>query len=129
MTPMIDVTFLLIIFFLVSSHLAKQDHRLPLDLPVSATGLESQVVLDRPTTTVHVLPDGRYHLGSNLVPLSTILEAIGQRNANTPGGLRIRIRTDKTVAYQFVNPLLKACADLEIRDVVFSVYESLANAN
>ncbi len=37
MTPMIDVVFLLIIFFLVSSHLARQENRLPLDLPVAST--------------------------------------------------------------------------------------------
>ena len=33
MTPMIDVVFLLIIFFLVSSHLARQESRVPLELP------------------------------------------------------------------------------------------------
>ncbi len=38
MTPMIDVTFLLIIFFLVSSHLAKQENFLKLDLPTAAAG-------------------------------------------------------------------------------------------
>ncbi|MCY2974237.1 MAG: biopolymer transporter ExbD [Planctomycetota bacterium] len=129
MTPMIDVTFLLIIFFLVSSHIAKQDHRLPLDLPVSDTALGSQVIADRPTTTVHVLPDGSYHLGSNPLPLATIIDAIGQRNANTPGGLRVRIRTDKSVAYEQVSPLLKACANLDIRDVVFSVYEDLRRSS
>ena len=32
MTPMIDVVFLLIIFFLVSSHLAKQEVQMPLPL-------------------------------------------------------------------------------------------------
>jgi len=129
MTPMIDVTFLLIIFFLVSSHIAKQDQRLPLDLPLSNTGLATQVLVDRPTTTVHVLPDGTYHLGSNPLPLATIIDAIGQRNANTPGGLRVRIRTDKSVAYEYVSPLLKACAELEIRDVVFSVYEDLRRSS
>jgi biopolymer transport protein ExbD len=129
MTPMIDVTFLLIVFFLVSSHIAKQDHRLPLDLPVSDTALGSQVIADRPTTTVHVLPDGSYHLGSNPLPLATIIDAIDQRNANTPGGLRVRIRTDKSVAYEQVSPLLKACANLDIRDVVFSVYQDLRSSS
>jgi len=124
MTPMIDVTFLLIIFFLVSSHIAKQDHRLPLDLPNSSTGLESQVALERPTSTVHVLPDGSYHLGSNPVPMATITESLSHRHANTPGGLRLRIRSDKAVEYRHVSLLLKASVDLGIRDVVFAVYES-----
>ena len=33
MTPMIDVVFLLIIFFLVSSHLAQQETQVTVDLP------------------------------------------------------------------------------------------------
>ena len=38
MTPMIDVVFLLIIFFLVSSHLAKQEVHLELPLPAADSG-------------------------------------------------------------------------------------------
>ena len=38
MTPMIDIVFLLIIFFLVSSHLARQETQLELDLPAAASG-------------------------------------------------------------------------------------------
>ena len=38
MTPMIDVTFLLIIFFLVSSHLAQQELQVDLELPAAASG-------------------------------------------------------------------------------------------
>ena len=41
MTPMIDVVFLLIIFFLVSSHLQKQEAHAELDLPTAETGDEN----------------------------------------------------------------------------------------
>ena len=37
---MIDVVFLLIIFFLVSSHLARQESQLPLPLPDAVSGEE-----------------------------------------------------------------------------------------
>ncbi len=42
MTPMIDIVFLLIIFFLVSSHLAKQEVQLDLDLPAAESGREER---------------------------------------------------------------------------------------
>lgn len=60
MTPMIDVVFLLIVFFLVSSHLAKQESRLPLPLPDAESGLPSA---ERQTArvTVNVLSDGRIY--------------------------------------------------------------------
>ncbi|MBT6848587.1 MAG: biopolymer transporter ExbD, partial [Planctomycetaceae bacterium] len=43
MTPMIDVVFLLIIFFLVSSHLARQETQLELDLPEASSGEQVEV--------------------------------------------------------------------------------------
>ena len=42
MTPMIDVVFLLIIFFLVSSNLAQQEVHLEIDLPDAASGNRPQ---------------------------------------------------------------------------------------
>ena len=38
MTPLIDVVFLLIIFFLVSSQLARQEANIELELPEASTG-------------------------------------------------------------------------------------------
>ena len=38
MTPMIDVVFQLIIFFLLSSHLAKQETQFALPLPAAESG-------------------------------------------------------------------------------------------
>jgi len=37
MTPMIDIVFLLIIFFLVSSHMASRETAQPIDLPSAST--------------------------------------------------------------------------------------------
>ena len=58
LTPMIDVTFLLIIFFLVSSHLAKQENFLPLELPVAGSGISD--FSDRTTLTIQIPSDGSY---------------------------------------------------------------------
>ena len=63
MTPMIDVVFLLIIFFLVSSHLARQEMQLELDLPDAASS-------DRPEeedvrrVVVNVLSETQILVGS-----------------------------------------------------------------
>ena len=57
MTPMIDVVFQLIIFFLVSSHLAKQEAQLPLPLPVADSSAAPQPTPAR-HVVVNVLNDG-----------------------------------------------------------------------
>ena len=58
MAPLIDVVFLLIIFFLVSSHLAQQEVQLELDLPTAASGQSPGEDQTR-RVVVNVLPDGR----------------------------------------------------------------------
>src|ERR1051325_6526370 len=57
MTPMIDVVFQLIIFFLVSSHLAKQEIQFKLPLPEARSGQKDKPT-EKPRLTVNVLADG-----------------------------------------------------------------------
>jgi biopolymer transport protein ExbD len=120
MTPMIDVTFLLIIFFLVSSHLGKQEHHVKLELPQGRTGLDAGLS-QKTTTTVQVLPDGSLMLGGQAIALQRFTRAIAAQHAETPGGLRIRIRTDRQVPYSEVSKILKACTQSGISDVAFAV--------
>jgi biopolymer transport protein ExbD len=122
MTPMIDVTFLLIIFFLVSSHLAKQENFLPLDLPSAAAGIAD--FSDRPTVTVQVPKDGSYQVNGAEVSLAQVRSLILTRMQSEGGGpIRIRIRTDRNVPYGALAKLLKECALSGNSDIVFAVYE------
>ncbi len=121
MTPMIDVTFLLIIFFLVSSHLAKQENFLKLDLPTAAAGVND--FSDAPTITVQVLSTGTYQVASQEIPLEQVRRAILTRMRTEGGPLRIRIRTDRTTEYRHIAALLRICLLTGNTDVVFAVYE------
>jgi biopolymer transport protein ExbD len=129
MTPMIDVVFQLIIFFLVSSQLVKQESQMPLTLPVADSG---PVAVDdeRPRVIVNVLPDGRILLAGSPVT-SAVLErrlanqyAEFRRTNPDRDDLEIRIRSDRSVPYQMVEPILLACARAGIWNVTFAVYRS-----
>ncbi len=121
MTPMIDVVFLLIIFFLVSSHLAKQENRIPLKLPLAGSGLDDEVV--RETVVVNVLESGVWQLAGVDVTEPEIQIRLRQRQAVAAEPLRLRIRTDENVAYQRIEPILSAASEAGIGDIVFSVVE------
>lgn len=121
MTPMIDVTFLLIIFFLVSSHLAKQENFIELALPKSTSGLMD--TKERSTLTIQVLETGRYRVGAQEVVLDQVRRAIQQRNSDEADLVRVRIRTDKKTPYEYIASLLRICALTGNSDVVFAVYE------
>ena len=122
LTPMIDVTFLLIIFFLVSSHLAKQENFLPLELPVAGSGVSD--FSDRTTLTIQIPSDGSYLVNNANVPLDQMQNLILIKMAeNGKNPIRIRIRTDKSAAYAPIAKLLKLCAVTGNSDIVFAVYE------
>ncbi len=127
MTPMIDVVFLLIIFFLVSSHLVKQEAQMPLSLPFAESGPTAQDD-EGQRVIINVLPDGRILLAGSHVTreqlpgrLAAQLEAF--RNDH-PGrdDLEVRIRSDRSVPYAKVEPILLTCARAGIWNVTFAVY-------
>ncbi len=121
MTPMIDVVFLLIIFFLVSSHLAQQETDRQLDLPRATSGYDSGASgLTR--VTVNIVSDGRILLGSELVDAPELDRRLQVEHQETDGQLEVRLRADRNVCYQVVEPVLLACAKAGIWNVSFAVY-------
>ena len=122
MTPLIDVVFLLIIFFLVSSHLARQETQLELNLPTAASGHEATAE-GRPRVSVNVLADGRIMLGSADAQPEEITERLRFERQRSGDDLEVRIRSDRTVPYGNVEPVLLACADAGIWNVTFAVYK------
>lgn len=121
MTPMIDVVFQLIIFFLVSSHLAKQEVQLQLPLPAADSG-ENLKEDDKPRLTVNVLADGTLLLAGREVTRSELAGRLAERIADLGRDVEVRIRSDRSVAYRHVEPIMLACARSGIWNVTYAVY-------
>ena len=126
MTPMIDVVFLLIIFFLVSSHLARQEVQLKLDLPQAGSGQRGDDEEIR-RVIVNVLPrqepGGRIKVGGRLMHGDELTELIRYESRQTAGQLEVRIRTDRTVPYHVIEPVMLACARAKVWKVTFAVVQ------
>ncbi len=121
MTPMIDVVFLLIIFFLVSSHLAKQDQRTPMDLPQAISGQPERD--QRHVLTILVLAEeGGLQMGGRTVAEDSLTELIRERVLAVGEPVQVRIRADRQVPYRRVAPILKASLQAGCGDVVFAVH-------
>ncbi|TWU24153.1 biopolymer transport protein ExbD [Novipirellula galeiformis] len=122
MTPMIDVVFLLIIFFLVSSHLARQENYLPVDLPIASTFLPASP--DRVALTVTVDAESNYRISGDIIAAdqlqAILLDHVGRSGANAS----LRLRTDGSVVYQYIEPILREAALVGIHDVTISVREA-----
>ncbi|MFN3190730.1 MAG: ExbD/TolR family protein [Aureliella sp.] len=121
MTPMIDVVFLLIIFFLVSSHLAKQENSVELNLPEALSGMDDEK--NREVMTVNVLANGSWLVAGAKVEREALRGLMEQRIGSEQEPIRLRIRTDQKAAYERLEPILSEASRLGIGDIVFSVYE------
>jgi biopolymer transport protein ExbD len=122
MTPMIDVVFLLIIFFLVSSHLAKQEANVKLDLPAAKTGIENAA--DRPQLTLNIAEDGKWMVAGQWISKDRFRDLVRQRWQDENGVLRVKIRIARTQPYARLADALKLLNEEKIGDIVFGVYES-----
>lgn len=122
MTPMIDVVFLLIIFFLVSSHLARQASRLPLELPVAATHRDLN---QRPDVmTVNVTPAGQWQVNTRAITVDDLPRLLSRHRQEHGDDALLRIRTTGSVPYRQVEPLLRLAAENGIWNLSFAVNES-----
>lgn len=124
MTPMIDVVFLLIIFFLVSSHLARREVRLELDLPKAVSAARDASV--SPRLTINVRATGETLLGARNVSHTELLARLQSASDEHGAGLRVRVRGDEQATYETIEPVLAACSEAGIVDIGFGVYERRA---
>jgi biopolymer transport protein ExbD len=120
MTPMIDVVFQLLIFFLLTTHLSRQEVSAELVLPRAESGDEAQED-QTPRVTVNVLPDGQIQLGNQPLAAAELTARLRVENLKHDARLEVRIRADRSVPYQFVEPVLAACAAAGVWDVKFAV--------
>ncbi len=118
---MIDVVFLLIIFFLVSSHLARQENRLPLDLPLASTFDLTDP--ERAPLTVNVDGNGDWLVAGNVVDVASLRMVIRDHRAKRGRTAAIRIRTDGKIQYRFVQGVLREAALAGVTDAAIAVRE------
>ena len=121
MTPMIDVVFLLIIFFLVSSHLSKQENQIELSLPVAASADEDPN-LQTPRVTINVNADGNYSLAGRPITANRLPQKFKDVVAREGGDLEVRIRGSRLAPYSAVEPIMLACTKAGIWNVTYAVF-------
>ncbi len=122
MTPMIDVVFLLIIFFLVSSNLIQQDVSMELELPAAETAQPTPET-EAKKTTVNIPASGQLLLGAQPIEREHLRSYFLQRRQEWGDDTGLRIRTNRDVPYGDVEPILVLAAECGIWNVSFAVVE------
>ena len=123
MTPMIDVVFLLIIFFLVSSHLQKQETQQELDLPV-ASSADNDIDPETPRVTINVLESGELLVSGRPLDRAQLVPMLSAVRNEKGEGVEVRIRSSRSVPWSRIEPVMLSCTKSKIWNVGFAVYRS-----
>jgi len=120
LTPMIDVVFLLIIFFIVSNNMIQQDQAIAVDLPEAETGIMPQEQHTK-RLTVTVSCQGTLYVGTEILDRERLFRIMAEARKDWGEEAEIQIRTDKTVHYGEIKPILRMAAESGITRVSFAV--------
>lgn len=121
MTPMIDMVFLLLVFFMTVSTLAQADRQVELELPESASSDVPNDLSDRGTISIDTT--GQIYMGSIPQTLQNMQRLLKASMAENPD-LRIHLRADHTTEYQHIKKVLRACAEVGAYEVIYATYQS-----
>jgi len=114
MTPMIDMVFNLLIFFMVVSQFASEERDLKVVLP---DGSEAMPLTVKPREIfINVDQDGRYFVRSQEVTAEELSQLLVQAALNNPASQSVIIRGDKRAAWNFVATAMRLCNQAGIRD-------------
>jgi biopolymer transport protein ExbD len=113
-TPMIDMVFNLLIFFLVATRFAEEERSMEIALPAASAAVPLTV---RPKEVfVNVDKDGRYFLSRTEVTAQQLFDVLRQASESNPGRQTVIIRADRSCPVQPVVNVLDACKKAGIRD-------------
>jgi biopolymer transport protein ExbD len=120
MTPMIDIVFQLLIFFMTCSQVSETQREL-LELP-KLRGSQDQT---RGEITVNIRADGSVWLGGEQANVPAVVafcsDEIERLHAGAPEALRVVLRTDRRSQSRSVNEIVSALSQLGVRKVRVAV--------
>ena len=114
LTPLIDVVFLLLIFFLVATKFAEEDRTIDVQLPSAS---ESKPLIEQPDEIfINIDHEGRYFVDGKTLTADEIEAVLRQAAVNNPTGQSVIIRADRRVQFDFVVVVMNLCNRVNITD-------------
>ena len=114
LTPMIDMVFNLLIFFMVVSRFAQEDRELDVILPSAS---EARPLTARPKEVfVNIDQQGRYFVEGNILEDPEVEAYLLRAARDNPLGQSVVIRADKRVQFDSVVVVMNLCNKAGIRD-------------
>jgi biopolymer transport protein ExbD len=117
LAPMIDIVFLLLIFFIVTWQFTKSETELSVSVPTAQEGADPQRQIGE--IQINILADQTIRIDGSTLDLEQWLEKlakIAEKYENQP----VRIRGDGGVAYQRIVEVIDTCQKAGIWNISFA---------
>jgi len=114
LTPLIDVVFLLLIFFLVATRFEEEERELDVSPPSAS---EAVPMISKPETLfVNVTKEGELFLGGEEVTVNQLERKLLQAWSSNPGRQKVVIRADKESKTENLVQVMNLCNKVKIHD-------------
>lgn len=135
MTPMIDCTFQLLIFFMVAASMSKVDQTPEIQLPIAPKAAKPEeedlrgrgtiniAPLGTPTAGGPVTEDRPFMISGQLCDEAGLTKLIAARAEEVPD-FRVYMRVDKNAEFRTVKRAIRACANAGVFNIIFGTFQS-----
>ena len=120
MAPLIDMVFLLLIFFMVASHLNQLD-KIEIRPPIASNAAVPDELAGRRTITIRA--DETIFIGSLPRDIAQVGPLVEKARQVAPE-LKIFLRADGRVPHRRVREVMQACAEAGAGEIIFATYEA-----
>ncbi|MEM9227755.1 MAG: biopolymer transporter ExbD [Verrucomicrobiota bacterium] len=120
MAPMIDMVFLLLVFFMCAGTLVQASKSQEVELPESTQSQIPEQPGERITLTIY--PDGSLYLGLIETTHAELPMRLSALTQETP----VLIRADKATPYRELEPLMQLCRDAGFGHLQFATFQTEA---
>ncbi|MCB1099730.1 MAG: biopolymer transporter ExbD [Verrucomicrobiales bacterium] len=115
LTPMIDMTFLLLIFFMVTARLTDQKVSIPLELPQAENAVDPDTQDNR--EIINIDAEGTYYIGDQSATDGELKAYLLERFKTSPP-LRIYVRADRKARSEQTKKLVRMATEAGATHVI-----------
>ncbi|WP_269525284.1 ExbD/TolR family protein [Coraliomargarita parva] len=120
LTPMIDIVFLLIVFFMTVASMITE--KKDLNLAVADESVVPKEISNRYTFSID--PQGVYYTSNKELTEEQLRQRISKIVAEHGAATKLVLRVDRKTEHRHVNQLLQICTEYGITDIIFATYET-----
>lgn len=119
LTPMIDIVFLLIVFFMTVANIITSS-KVEIEVPIA----HDSVIPENPgmRDIISVLPNGDIFLGARLATLTEVKAALSE-NKRLSNDYKVFVRSDAGTPFKHTRDVMNACAEVGVLNVIFATYQ------